>query len=281
MRIYRYWSRARCDLEGREGAGGGVVGVGWSQTSEAEAQRHARQRAQETAGMLRRGEHPRGHWAYYPDRPIREPVVDELRAADRLLGAITRNIYGAYVLNAAETMFVDIDDAPAASVGGLLGRLFGKKQPGSAGGVPQRVAEIIQQTPGLTMRVYRTAGGYRGIVTSRTFDPTSARTLQLLESFGSDRLYVQLCKAQQCFRARLSPKPWRCGLGNPPRSYPWISNAKQQQFEHWSRRYDEAITEYAVCRYLDTVGSAAVHPNVEPVLKMHDELTCTGVGQLA
>jgi hypothetical protein len=52
------------------------------------------------------------------------------------------------------------------------------------------------------------------------FDPTSAITLAALRELGSDPKYVQLAKAQECFRARLTPKPWRCGVRQSSRVYP-------------------------------------------------------------
>src|SRR5258708_17287312 len=62
---------------------------------------------------------------------------------------------------------------------------------------------------GLAVRVYKTAAGYRAMVVNAGFDPGSTRSEEVLKEFGADPLYVRLCKMQQSFRARLTPKPWR------------------------------------------------------------------------
>jgi len=90
-----------------------------------------------------------------------------------------------------------------------------------------------------------------------------------------------LCEAQACFRARLTPKPWRCGLGCPPKTYPWINDEKRREFEAWAGAYDRAIAGFAVCRLMDVLGETAVHPDVEPVLRLHDAMTCTASDKLA
>lgn len=38
----------------------------------------------------------------------------------------------------------------------------------------------------------------------------------LLTDFGSDPLYIRLCRLQESFRARLTPQPWRCRLQSLP-----------------------------------------------------------------
>ena len=95
------------------------------------------------------------------------------------------------------------------------------------------------------MRVYRTHSGLRLLVTNQTFDPTSPETIQLLEEVGSDRLYIQLCKAQASFRARLTPKPWRCDTARPPVGYPRAGAADEQLHEAWLAAYDTSAAAYA------------------------------------
>jgi hypothetical protein len=42
------------------------------------------------------------------------------------------------------------------------------------------------------------------------FRPEAPETDRLLRLSGADPAFVQLCRAQKCFRARLTSKPWRC-----------------------------------------------------------------------
>lgn len=280
MRISRYWARAYVDERGAPCDEGGIIGIGWSEISEADAREKALGRARRIAEHLRgRDTYPPGE-DYYADRPLREPIIDELHQDGRLVAAITRNVYGAFVLNAASAMFIDMDRPQAPHVG-MIARLFGGKPAPAADDTVDRVAEVVGRHAGLGLRLYETAAGYRGLITSEPFDPEAAHTITLLQSFGSDRLYVQLCRSQQCFRARLTPKPWRIGMPNPPQSYPWIDERRRQAFENWSGKYEQAIDGYAVCRPVGVFGEPAVHPEVMPVLALHDQWTCGEMEELA
>src|SRR5690606_35143126 len=82
MRIYRHWARAQCRADGTPDPQGDIVGIGWSDQSQHDAERAALERAQQIATMYREDRLPNGHGWYYPDRPIREPALDELRVGD-------------------------------------------------------------------------------------------------------------------------------------------------------------------------------------------------------
>ena len=93
--------------------------------------------------------------------------------------------------------------------------------------VAKHSPKSVGRIPVMGCRVYRTAGGFRLLVTSDTFDPMSTETIELLKAFGSDPLYIRLCKAQECFRRRLSAKFWRCGADRPPSRFPWAIRRKR------------------------------------------------------
>jgi hypothetical protein len=86
-------------------------------------------------------------------------------------------------------------------------------------------------------------------------------------------LYVRLCKAQECFRARLTPKPWRCNMAPPPWRYPWASADVEIQYRLWERRYEQTSRSYAVCKLVKQLGPQEVHPDVTAILTLHDQLT--------
>lgn len=278
MQVYRYWARAYVDDDGRPSdTHRAITGVGWSDLSEQDAADHALARAQRIHERLRRGEVPE-YEDYYADRPLREPVVDDVVQDGHATAVITRNVYGAYVLNTADLMFIDIDTPASGLLSGALGRLFGKRA--EPDDTPQRVADVVRRHPGMGLRLYRTPAGYRGVVTHRPYDPAAPETTDLLHALDADRLYVRLCRAQSCFRARLTPKPWRIGMPNPPRGYPWPNDAARRLFDDWSAQYEKRILEFAACEFVEALGHRAVHPSLALVLKMHDELACTG-GPLA
>src|SRR5688572_16069039 len=101
MKIPRHWARRVVD---------GTAAFGWSFSNAAEAEAMANDRAREIAARLAAGTlHERGN-NYYADRPVREPIMREFRdTAGEISALITRNVYGALVLNAARALFVDVD----------------------------------------------------------------------------------------------------------------------------------------------------------------------------
>ena len=67
---------------------------------------------------------------YYPDRPFREEILQEINDARGLAAVVARNSYGCKVLNTARVMFVDIDlPEPQRPKRGLFQMLFGKPAP--------------------------------------------------------------------------------------------------------------------------------------------------------
>src|SRR5262249_55735337 len=121
-----------------------------------------------------------------------------------LAAVISRNSYGSLVLNTSRVMFADVDyparmfEDLVAALKKLWGRLTGSGSPAMDRDAEllRRFQEVVETQPGLGIRVYRTFAGYRLLVTSQTFAATSDEAVKLLERFGSDRLYVRLCKSQ-------------------------------------------------------------------------------------
>ena len=113
----------------------------------------------------------------------------------------------------------------------------------------------------------------RVLVTHALFDPTSEETVSLLASIGSDPLYVQLCKMQQCFRARLTPKPWRMDYQEKMPRWPRQGPEEQSRFEEWQTYYAKFQAPYATCKFLGTMGPAIVHPQAATIIELHDKMT--------
>lgn len=278
MKIPAYWRRVRVDPDGNPDPTGPAVAFGWSNESPDAAEQMGLERARRVAEALRRwarGEDDdlHGTGEYYPlERPLREPVVEWLFGDGHArIGAITRNGYGCWVLNTARVAFVDLD-LPRPERVGFFARLFGRRPAPVVDEVPQRVAAWSAAHPEVGLRLYRTAAGYRALVTSTGLDPTSPATRALFEGLGSDPLYVRLCEAQESFRARLTPKPWRLSLPSPQTHwFPFDDDpGRQRRFEAWDRRYEAARQGWAVCRFVSSHGPSEVAAEVAPVLALHD-----------
>lgn len=128
------------------------------------------------------------------------------------------------------------------------------------------------QNPKWNWRVYRTPHGMRLLATHNTFDPRSDDVQACFDFFKADYLYASMCKLQNCFRARVSPKPWRIDMYalEPRTVWPLGEKAKEKR-DAWVTTYDALARNYASCRYLCDVGSGTVCAEAKQVVLAHDE----------
>ena len=178
------------------------------------------------------------------------PVVDPAGLYDLGDSAwLTLNCYDALILNTRNMLIADVD--------------FG--EPGLDGRAGVRDCDEVLDTLGdlrrldeehvkseafrfadQSYRVYRTHSGCRVICTStcvswREMGWAAAHFMRFL---GGDPKYIKLCDFMECYRARLTPKPWR------------VNDA-----------------EAHVCSLENTCGEPRVAPELEAQLRLHDELT--------
>ena len=284
MKIPRYWAKSIQSVQQPNGRPYLLVIWQWSDASVGEAQRKADDRVREVEQKVRAGQQLNRYG--YGERPLREEIVQGVdNASGREVAIVTRNVYGALVLNAANAMFIDIDFADkgtAGSPGGGFTWGFGKRAASPEDRHMERITSWASRYPDVGIRVYRTAAGLRCLITNQTFEPTRSDALDILRAFESDPLYVRLCQAQDCFRARLTPKPWRCNatpppwdrnIAAPPARYPWANADVEIQYRLWEKRYEQASRSYAVCKLITELGPREVHPDVAPILTLHDQLS--------
>lgn len=185
---------------------------------------------------------------------------------------ITRNRYGARVLNAENLMFLDIDK-PKASFGGL----FKKNDPQQD---KAKIFEQIRKTAaspkyqGLGFRVYETFQGARVIVLGKEFSTKDRGTYEMMNEFNCDSLYVTICRKQACFRARLTPKPYRMKMQAYKVKYP--SDGNDFEFQNWLSIYEQASHNFSVCNFVEQIGASQY---AGEVVQLHDEITGVNVNQ--
>jgi hypothetical protein len=257
MKIARYWTRAAGEAVDPRGGRIRVTARGWSD----ESIDAARICARETAGRVaqRIVTQPNAPRYPYGDRPLPEPILSEFRGGGSLSAAITRNAYGAQVMNATQMMFVDID------------------RQDSGGPVLNAIGKVVERQR-LSARVYRTAAGHRVLISDRPFAAKTAQAEALLHEFQSDPLYVRLCRLQESFRARLTPKPWRIGFRQPPVEFPFETPADRSRFQEWEREYQSKAAAYATCAYRTSFGAGEVLPEFDALIRFHDEATKAASG---
>jgi hypothetical protein len=209
-----------------------------------------------------------GNDPYYPPSHYLEETISGALGPN-VEALVTRNHYGCLVLNAAHALFIDVDAFVPSEVynpsEGRDDRLRPVRQQ-----MLGDLRTVLQSCDDYGFRIYRTAGGFRILATTDEFEPGSELTERLMNLVGADRDFVDLCRRQRNFRARLTPKPWRCGLRRPPNLFPRKSAWAEQRFERWLTQYDCVCNSRATCEYVGHVGREYVHKRIRPVIEFHD-----------
>jgi len=278
MKIPPYWSKARHPSDSPKGRGDGVVACGWSFSSLEDATRQAALRAKHVFDLVTKGQKPNTY--EYSDRPVKEEIIEDVRDGESQIGLITRNRYGALVLNSANVLFADVDFPSAEPKGFLEGLVFlfmpkkrDEKRKAMILETGQRVAQWAQSNPTRSFRMYRTQQGLRLLFTDKLYDPTSEETLTILRGLSADPMYITLTRKQECFRARLTAKPWRCGCPRPPSSYPWDDADAERAFRQWEKQYASMDAKFRACEFIREFGVMADIAAVKGIATTHDRLS--------
>ena len=270
MNVPRYWAKAEGDTPPDFPAGPQIAVWGWSDESRTAAQRHAQQRLTELLDHLRHSRGwPKGYT--YGSRPRREEILQEFRErSGETTAFLTRTHYGSEILNVARVLFVDVD-VPRPSAKQVIASLFGSKNSPEAG-VLSRVRSALAPERDGSFTIYRTAAGFRIVATDPPYEPASSKAEALMIALGVDPAYLNLCRVQQCFRARLTPKPWRCGMSDPPGRYPRDADDEAAHAQ-WVADYERATHDKATCQAIEQIGWRRVHEDAEEIIRLHDRKT--------
>ncbi len=288
---------------------------GWSDSSQAEAQAMAEQRAEEALERILGGEslerrEPRVPYNGADGVPIREEIL--ARHGDSV---ITRNSYGAQCLNTPNVLFADIDFdehlgclmnlvvfativAASISLGSSFGELgvglvsfavllflwpsvtrglerirnllFGDAETRAR----RRVAAWLQRHSDWRLATYRTPAGLRLLALHKLYSARSEEVSEFFAAIGADPVYAQMCMAQNCFRARLTAKPWRMGDAKQARLrmgvWP-VSEAMLPLRRAWVERYEQNAAAFASCHFEEIIGSNCEDTTARAVRELHDK----------
>ncbi|MBE6385152.1 MAG: hypothetical protein E7048_05755 [Lentisphaerae bacterium] len=277
MRIYRFWN-CRC-----EKINGLTVRFKAGSNDSPEA---AALLTEEKIALYRQfanGETPEAQKAalrmklYPAGKDIYEvPIFEELIRTVDDRNIITRNRYGALVLNSEDHAFLDIDfDAylPALGLKDRFLQFLGKvPRLSKAERLEQFIRQCINEKfPYTSFRLYRTANGFR-LLTPAKGDANSAVMAEIMQDFHCDALYMTLCAKQNCFRARLTPKPRRIKMKTALK-FLWPPVPEQQSAkELWLKEYAACSEKYKSCSLVAEFGP----PINSPVVGIHDEICKCG-----
>jgi hypothetical protein len=313
MIVPKFWAEGRIQqkIAGKQVT---VRRFGWSDVSQSDAQVNADVRAGEAIARIARGETVARRElkrAYNGSEgvPIREEVVQQ--HGDTV---ITRNSYGALCLNTPNVLFADIDfdRRPSARLiwsvillllvgaflvgwflhpglgcfaafmalgfGYLIAVLIRRVGTRLVGGPEQlarrSISKFVNRHPDWHLRLYQTPAGMRVLAMQRTFDPREEAVAEFFHALGADPIYVRMCVLQNCFRARVSPKPWRVGIPHhmkPTAVWP-VDPERLPERRQWIEAYERKAKAFASCRFLEAVGTSVTHSATLEVQRLHDEL---------
>lgn len=261
MKIYKYWfiEKSRIEIQGEMKD---LTTYGGSNISLEDAAIHAKDKMEMVKRKIQ------GDQRIFDDYEV--DIREEILQVVDDTSIVTRNRYGAQVLNCESLLFLDIDKPKPAGLAGLF-----KK---SAGSDKERIFDMVQknaQSPryaGLVFRMYETYQGARVIVTGKAFDARDRETQSLMSDFNVDPLYAAICRTQGCFRARLTPKPWRMKMKAYKVKFP--REVVDAQLEQWLQQYEQKSKDYSVCKFVENIG---VSYGTSEAIRLHDEVTGSGL----
>ena len=264
MQFAKYWAKGDIDWKSPNPATGQYENFfcwGWSDESEEDAAKVGRERAEQVAAIIRSGIKPDRYT--YGDKPLKEEILESWKSSDGTLFAVVSiNSYGCDILNTENAMFVDVDIDEKSN------RQAGEKT------AIETLRRVLEEHGNCGAYVYRTAGGLRYLLTLDKAEPDRDDVAELMKRMGADPLYTSLCRIQKCFRARLTPKPWRCGFYPIKIEFPCENQALRNDIAHWRAGYRKSIVGHAVCEYLGYEGSEVeCSPEFKRVLEFHDQVT--------
>lgn len=255
MKIYRYWSIEKSKVNfGQEEKE--ISCYGGSNISEQDAL----EKAKEKIEKVKRKIHGDASVFDSYEVEIREEIIREIDAKT----IITRNRYGAQVLNVQDLMILDIDKPESSFLD-----IFKKPKDDKT-----KILELIHKLSnkaiyqGYGLRIYETFKGIRVIVLGGAFDAKAAATQKMMQEFHCDDLYSLLCSKQGCFRARLTPKPGRMKLKGRRVQFP-RSSEEDEGLRVWLSAYEAASQNYGVCKFIEQIGTG----NITEAVRVHDEMT--------
>jgi len=194
---------------------------------------------------------------------IKEHIAQEVDPKN----IITINRYGAQVLNTTAYTILDIDARVFAP--SWLARVFLFRKNRTKDAIIERFKQRIGRYPdlGASFRIYETRAGIR-IIGKCYFDPQTKGFASVMRALDVDVLYSVLSRKQNCYRARLTPKPYRMKMETMRIKTPL--DCETEAYGIWQKKYMEASQRYSVVKLREVIGKDFWD---DPVIMRHDQIT--------
>lgn len=199
---------------------------------------------------------------------IKEHVVEVLDDKN----IVTVNRYGALVWNTTQYTILDLDQFVAKK---SFFDFFRKKEKVDK---KQLILNNFKSQINLLkpfckdFRVYETCKGLR-IIGKNYFDPAHKDFNSIMSAFQVDWLYAILSKKQNCYRARLTPKPYRIPTNTIKIKSPL--DCETEEYKNWSLQYAEKSERLSSVKFLEMIGEDFSR---DFVIQYHDKMTKASAG---
>ena len=182
--------------------------VSWTYLSNPDVIKQAKKQVKE--GLAYGKDHPPWvEWKYeYTQGVLAEEIILEIKNDKKALETIiTKNRYGALCLNSPKVVFIDLD-VPSFldSTSAEKKKEFIKQ---SKLTIQENVANYFSTNTKQSGILYETSNGMRLLFTHELSTPKEAEKKGYFDFVHCDSRYLKMSLIQDCFRARLTPKPWR------------------------------------------------------------------------
>ncbi len=255
MKYFKHWVKESFQIK-IDGSIENINILSGSNISKADASQEAQTKADLIEGRISEGTHKENY-----EVAIKEHVDEVLDESN----VVTVCRYGAHILNTQQYTILDLDDYPV----NFMDIFKSFKNMTKKERIVHKFLENIKRHPklGNDFRIYETTKGVR-VIGKTYIDPTQKNYSSLMRKLGVDWIYIQLSKKQQCFRARLTPKPYRIKCKTIKIRSPLDCETKA--YESWASQYKEHAKDYSVVKLIQTIGQDFSY---EAAIKLHDE-TC-------
>ncbi len=255
MKLNKYWVKEEYQItvnKQRE-----TIHVwGGSNSSESDARENARIKAEKIQTKINSGSLDEAY-----EVAIREHIVTEINSSN----VVTVCRYGAQVLNTEQYTILDLDDYPVDffDIFRGLSKMSKKER------IVHKFKQKLKKRPQLgdDFRIYETAKGIR-VIGKKYVSPQDKKYRSLMRFFYVDWIYIEMSRKQNCYRARLTPKPYRMRGKTFRVTSPLI--CETPEYKEWSTEYQQRSQNFSVVRLIETIGS---NFSMDPVIRLHDK-TC-------
>ncbi len=172
--------------------------------------------------------------------------------------------YGALILNTTQYTILDLDDYPYD----FMDIFKSFKGMSKKDRIIYKFTQRLKRNPALgdDFRIYETAKGIR-VIGKTYIDPNTKNFMPLMRKLSVDWIYIQLSIKQKCYRARLTPKPYRIKARTIKIKDPLV--CESQNYLEWSESYKKKSKNYSVVKLKKTIGNDFSN---EIIIRFHDEV---------